>query len=102
VLRPFLGDLLLAEEVDADICQAATEVVEPGAILVALDVSVEEAELKAYEAQLTLAEAILARARRASATNSVPEEEVDRARGQRDVSHGQEHDCCKTQWRFHR
>jgi membrane fusion protein (multidrug efflux system) len=62
------------------------QVVEPGAVLVALDVSVEEAELKAQEAQLALAEAVLTRARRASATQSVPEEEVDKARAQRDVA----------------
>src|SRR4051812_35250558 len=43
------------------------QVVEPGAVLVAQDVSVEEAELKAQEAQLALAEALLTRARRASA-----------------------------------
>jgi membrane fusion protein (multidrug efflux system) len=62
------------------------EVVEAGTVLVALDVSVEEAELKAQEAQLALAEAVLARARRASQTVSVPEEEVDKARAQRDIA----------------
>jgi membrane fusion protein, multidrug efflux system len=62
------------------------QVVEPGTILVAMDVTVEEAELKAQEAQLALAETVLNRARRASSTNSVPEEEVDKARAQRDVA----------------
>jgi membrane fusion protein, multidrug efflux system len=62
------------------------QIVEPGAVLVALDVSVEEAELKAGEAQLTLAETVLTRARRASSTQSVTEEEVDKARAQRDVA----------------
>ncbi|MBO0699393.1 MAG: efflux RND transporter periplasmic adaptor subunit, partial [Zavarzinella sp.] len=62
------------------------EVVEAGAVLVALDVSVEEAELKAQEAQLALAETVLARARRANQTKSVPEEEVDKARAERDVA----------------
>src|SRR5688500_3526047 len=38
------------------------ETVEAGTVLVALDVSVEEAELKAQEAQLALAETVLARA----------------------------------------
>jgi membrane fusion protein (multidrug efflux system) len=65
------------------------QIVEPGTVLVALDVSVEEAELKAFEAQLALADTVLARARRASATNSVPEEEVDKARSQRDVATAQ-------------
>jgi membrane fusion protein (multidrug efflux system) len=62
------------------------EIVEAGTVLVALDVTVEEAELKAQEAQLALANAVLARARRASATVSVPEEEVDRAKAQRDIA----------------
>src|SRR5438270_2930783 len=62
------------------------QIVEPGTVLVALDVSVEEAELKAQEAQLALAETVLNRARRASSTNSVPVEEVDKAIAQRDVS----------------
>jgi membrane fusion protein (multidrug efflux system) len=62
------------------------QIVEPGTVLVALDVSVEEAELRSQEAQLALAEALLNRARRANTTQSVPEEEVDKARGQRDVA----------------
>lgn len=62
------------------------EVVEAGTVLVALDVSVEEAELKGQEAQLALAETVLARARRASQSVSVPEEEVDKARAQRDIA----------------
>jgi membrane fusion protein (multidrug efflux system) len=62
------------------------EVVEAGTVLVALDVSVEEAELKAQEAQLALANTVLARARKASQTVSVPEEEVDRAKAQRDIA----------------
>jgi membrane fusion protein, multidrug efflux system len=62
------------------------EVVEGGTVLVALDVSVEEAELKAQEAQLALAETVLARARRASQTVSVPQEEVDKAKAERDVA----------------
>jgi membrane fusion protein, multidrug efflux system len=62
------------------------QIVEAGTLLVGLDVSVEEAELKAGEAQLALSEAVLARARRASQTNAVPEEEVDRARAQRDIA----------------
>jgi len=62
------------------------QIVEPGTVLVALDVSVEEAELKAQEAQLVLTEAVLSRAQKARSTNAIPEEEVDRARGQRDVA----------------
>jgi membrane fusion protein (multidrug efflux system) len=62
------------------------QIVESGTILVALDTSVEEAELKAQEAQLALAEAVLKRARRASQGLAVPEEEVDKARAERDIA----------------
>jgi membrane fusion protein, multidrug efflux system len=65
------------------------QIVEPGTVLVALDVSVEEAELKALEAQLVLAETLLTRARQAYQTQSVPLEEVDKARAQRDVAAAQ-------------
>ena len=84
-----LRSITLKNELSGTVKQVALtpgQVVEPGAVLVALDVSVEEAELKAQEAQLALAETVLARARRASTTQSVPEEEVDRARAQRDVA----------------
>src|SRR4051794_22772593 len=84
-----LRSIALKNELAGTVKSAALtpgQVVEPGAVLVALDVSVEDAELKAQEAQLALAEALLTRARRASATQSVPEEEVDRARAQRDVA----------------
>jgi membrane fusion protein (multidrug efflux system) len=65
------------------------EVVEAGTVLVALDVSVEVAELKGQEAQLAMTETVLARARRASQTVSVPEEEVEKARAQRDIAMAQ-------------
>ena len=84
-----LRSITLRNELPGTVKQVALtpgQVVEPGTVLVALDVSVEEAELKAHEAQLALADSVLARARRASATNSVPEEEVDKARSQRDVA----------------
>jgi membrane fusion protein (multidrug efflux system) len=84
-----LRSIALKNELAGTVKQVALtpgQIVEPGTILVALDVSVEEAELKAQEAQLALAEALLNRARRANTTQSVPEEEVDKARGQRDVA----------------
>jgi membrane fusion protein, multidrug efflux system len=62
------------------------QIVDAGTLLVGLDVSVEEAELKAQQAQLALAEAVLARAKRANQSQAVPEEEVDRAKAERDVS----------------
>ncbi|MGH8572437.1 MAG: efflux RND transporter periplasmic adaptor subunit [Gammaproteobacteria bacterium] len=62
------------------------QVVEPGTVLVALDVSVEEAELKAQRAQATLAQTTLDRAHRLSRRGAASEEEVDRARAERDVA----------------
>lgn len=61
-------------------------VVEAGAVLVMLDVSVEEAELKAQEAQAALAETTLDRMERARQNRAVSEMEVDRARAERDVA----------------
>jgi len=62
------------------------QIVETGAVLVALDVAVEEAELKSHEAQTTLAETVLRRAERLIAEGAAPQAEVDRARAQRDVA----------------
>jgi RND family efflux transporter MFP subunit len=62
------------------------QVVEEGAVLVALDTSVEAAELKAQEAQVALAETLLGRMQRASQNRAASETEVDRARAERDVA----------------
>lgn len=61
-------------------------IVEAGAILVRLDVAVEEADLKAQEAQAALAEATLARVERASRNRAASDLELDRARAERDVA----------------
>lgn len=61
-------------------------IVEAGDVLVRLDVSVEEAELEALEAQAALAERLLERNRQASETQAVSALEVDRARTERDVA----------------
>jgi membrane fusion protein (multidrug efflux system) len=61
-------------------------VVEAGTVLVALDVSVEEAELRAQQAQASLAETLLGRFERASVNNGVSQADVDRARAERDVA----------------
>jgi len=61
-------------------------IVAAGTILVGLDVSVEEAELRALEAQAALAETLLGRTERASAGGAVSESELDRARAERDVA----------------
>ena len=61
-------------------------IVEAGTVLVALDVAVEEAELKAQEAQAALAEASLGRTERARKNSAASELELDRARAERDVA----------------
>ncbi len=62
------------------------QVVEEGALLVALDVEVEEAELAAQEAQAQLAETLLGRMERARDNRGASEADVDRARAERDVA----------------
>lgn len=62
------------------------QIVEAGAVLVALDVSVEEAELAAQEAQAALTETVLGRTRRLRENRAVSEEELDRARAERDIA----------------
>jgi len=61
-------------------------VVDAGTVLVALDISVEEADLKAQEAQAALAETTLDRMQRARQNRAVSEIEVDRARAEHDVA----------------
>jgi membrane fusion protein (multidrug efflux system) len=60
--------------------------VDAGTVLVALDVSVEEAELKALEARATLAEATLARLQRLAERRAVSAIDLDNARAERDVA----------------
>src|SRR4029453_18438864 len=62
------------------------QIVEPGDLLVALDVSVEEAELEAQKAQAALAQTTLTRLETLSSHDAVAQEEVDQARAARDVA----------------
>ena len=62
------------------------QVVEAGTVLVALDVAVEAAEIRAQEARVRLAETNLARAERLRLDAAVSQEELDRARMDRDVA----------------
>lgn len=62
------------------------EIVNQGEILVALDVSVELADLRAREAEAALAETTLGRLQRLLTHRAVSAEEVDRARALRDVA----------------
>lgn len=65
------------------------EIVEAGTVLVALDVSVEEAELRAHEAEAALAKTLLERHERAIQSRASTEVDVDRARSVRDVAAAQ-------------
>jgi membrane fusion protein (multidrug efflux system) len=61
-------------------------IVQPGTVLVALDVSVERAELAAARAQADLAATTLGRLERLRTHQATSQEEVDQARAQRDVA----------------
>jgi membrane fusion protein (multidrug efflux system) len=65
------------------------QIVEAGMILVALDVSVEDAELKAQEAQAALAKTVLDRRQNLNHEMATTQEEVDRARADLDVARAQ-------------
>lgn len=65
------------------------QIVEAGALLVALDVSVEQAELEAQKAQAALAQTTLDRMEALSKSQAVAQEEVDQARAARDVAQAQ-------------
>ena len=62
------------------------QIVEAGALLVALDVSVEQAELEALEAQAALAQTVLGRQERLIQERAATQTAVDRARAERDVA----------------
>jgi membrane fusion protein (multidrug efflux system) len=62
------------------------QIVEPGTVLVALDVSVEEASLRALEAQAGLAGTVLERTKSLADEGAASREELDRARAERDVA----------------
>jgi membrane fusion protein (multidrug efflux system) len=62
------------------------QVVDTGTLLVALDVSVEEADLKAQEAQAALARSVLNRRHNLSQDLATTQEEVDRARADLDIA----------------
>ena len=62
------------------------EIVDVGTLLIAFDVSVEQAELKAREAQAVLTRATLDRMENLRRTRAVAQDEVDRARAEHDVA----------------
>ena len=87
-----LRSITLRNELAGTVRQVALvpgAVVEAGKVLVALDVSVEEAELQALAAQEALADSMLSRTERANQNNAVAASELDRARSERDVARAQ-------------
>jgi membrane fusion protein (multidrug efflux system) len=65
------------------------QIVEPGAVLVAMDASVERADLQAQEAQAALAKTTLDRLQNLRKHDATSQEEVDQARAQYDVAQAQ-------------
>ncbi len=87
-----LRSITLSNEIAGTVRQAALtpgQIVERGALLVGLDVSVEEAELEAQKAQAALAKTTLDRLESLSKANAVAQEEVDQARASHDVAEAQ-------------
>jgi len=84
-----LNSITLRNEVAGTVRQvmlAPGRVVDSGTVLVALDVSVEEAELQAEQAQADLAATTLARLEVLRQAQATSQEEVDQARAARDVA----------------
>jgi len=84
-----LQSVTLRNELAGTVRQVALEsgaIVQPGTVLVALDVSVEKAELAAARAQADLAATMLGRLERLRGAQATSQEEVDQAHAQRDVA----------------
>jgi membrane fusion protein, multidrug efflux system len=84
-----LNSITLRNELAGTVRQVALapgRIVGAGTVLVALDVSVEEAELQAEQAQADLAATTLARLERLREAQATSQEEVDQARAARDVA----------------
>ncbi len=87
-----LRSITLRNELPGTVSQSrltSGQIVEAGAVLVLLDVSVEEAELHAQEAQAALAKTVLTRRQHLSRDLATAEEEVDRARADLQVAMAQ-------------
>ena len=84
-----LNSITLRNELAGTVRQvmlAPGRVVDAGTVLIALDVSVEEAELQAEQAQADLAATTLARLEVLREAKATSQEEVDQARAARDVA----------------
>jgi membrane fusion protein, multidrug efflux system len=65
------------------------DIVKAGTVLVELDVSVEQADLQAAEAQVALAKTALQRVQRLHQDRAAPQSELDRAQAEHDVAAAQ-------------
>ncbi|RYD42815.1 MAG: efflux RND transporter periplasmic adaptor subunit, partial [Verrucomicrobiaceae bacterium] len=84
-----LQSIILQNELDGTVSEIRLTpgaIVEAGDTLVALDLSVEQAELKAQEAQAELARVTLGRIEPLSKGQAVAATELDRARAERDMA----------------
>lgn len=87
-----LRSITVRNELPGTVRQVALEpgkIVEAGTVLVALDVSVEEADLQALQAQAELARTQFARMQRMSQHRAASEMEVDAARAEQEVVEAQ-------------
>ncbi|HEU4531960.1 MAG TPA: efflux RND transporter periplasmic adaptor subunit, partial [Steroidobacteraceae bacterium] len=87
-----LRSITLRNEVPGTVHKVALtpgRIVEAGTVLVALDVSVEQAELEALQAQAQLAGTVLARMERMTQSGAASRMELDNARAERDVAQAQ-------------
>jgi membrane fusion protein (multidrug efflux system) len=84
-----LQSIVLQNELDGTVAETqltAGAIVEAGDVLVAFDLSVEEAELKAQEAQAELARVTLERIEPLTKGQAVAASDLDRARAERDMA----------------
>src|SRR5688500_17966549 len=87
-----LRSITLRNEVSGSVVRASLkpgQVVAAGTVLVALDTSVEQAELRALEAQAKLAKTMLDRRERLLEHGATTQDEVDQMSAQRDVAQAQ-------------
>ena len=87
-----LRSITLKSEVSGTVVRASLEpgqVVEPGTVLVQLDTSVEQAELRALDAQARLSRTMLGRREELLKFGATTQDEVDQVRGQHDVAEAQ-------------
>lgn len=87
-----LRSITLRNELPGTVAQirfSPGQIVEAGTVLIALDVSVEEADLRAQQAQAVLAKTVLDRRRALRQDQAAAQEEVDRARADLDVAQAQ-------------